>query len=149
MPDPATLEAVAARASAVADARKKLNREVAGLRAAIVAADRDGHGRNEIARQAAPGLSRKLTFAALGAADLLTEADEALTAAGYVQHRDYTLISSGAVALASDAGEDTSRPKTARKRLAAGITEVLDRAGIAVDEEWLAGWENAALTRKA
>lgn len=151
MPDPETLQAVTARAAAVADLRTKLGKEIASLRREITAADRDGHGRNEIARQAAKGLSRKLVFETLGAEDLVTLAEEALKSAGFKQSDDYLIRTDPrpAITLGSDVGEHSSRPDDERRRVANGITDALAEAGILVgDVDRLAEWEFTTLARK-
>lgn len=78
MPDPKTLTDVAASAHLVGDARKAFKQAIAGLRTAIVTADRDGHGRNQIVKNAEGGLSRALVFDTLGAADLYGDVEAVL-----------------------------------------------------------------------
>lgn len=149
MPNPETLETVVARAAVVAGLRTQLQEESRLLRDAITAADRDGHSRNQIAKAAADGLSRKLVYEVLGAVDLATLATEALTAAGYGQ-RDYLIRADprAAIALGTDSGEWSARPEQARLRLAEAIADALAEAGITVgDVGRLAEWEFTTITR--
>lgn len=151
MPSPDTLREVAARAAVIADLRKQAAAETSALRAAIITADNDGHGRNEIARKAEGGLSRKLVFEVLGATDLVTEAHEVLKAAGFVRSDDYLIRVDPrpAITLGTDVGEDSSRPDDERRRMAQSIAAALSEAGILIgDIDRLATWEFTTLARK-
>jgi hypothetical protein len=82
MPNQATIKAVEDTAREVAEATRTLKRLRDIHKAAILAAAADGHGDNEIVRRAQGGLSRRLIFELLGAQDVLTIAQDALTRHG-------------------------------------------------------------------
>lgn len=71
-----SLEEVRAAAEQARGARQEYQRAARVLRAAIVAADRGGAGRNQIVDAARPGLSRRLVYQALQAADRQAGAGE-------------------------------------------------------------------------
>jgi len=71
-----TLDNVKSLAEEAGVLRKQYLGKVAQLRRAVREADsaRDGKGRNELARAAEPGLSRRLVYEVLGTEDLLAKA---------------------------------------------------------------------------
>lgn len=71
-----TLETVKTLAEEAGTLRKQYLAKVGELRKAVRDADveRSGEGRNELARAAEPGLSRRLVYEVLGAEDLLAKA---------------------------------------------------------------------------
>lgn len=74
----AAIERVHDAAIATATVRGAYRKALDAMRAAVLSADQDGAGRNEIVRAAEGGLSRRKVYETLSAADLLSDARAAL-----------------------------------------------------------------------